>query len=643
MARFLATAIFISSTAGLNAQAVEPSASDNLARLISNDFKSLDNRRRELIAKPVLPRAPLANCPALGYHSRPTHSPNSVRWVQVDLGERCPIDTVVVVPAAGPPGEANPGYFFPRKLRVELSDHADLTDAVIAAEFKLSGSDGLIIAQTTGRSARFIRITATELSARGSIHYFVVGEVLVLSGNRNLASGRPVTGSESIENPPVWGLRNLVDGQGIIGPPIDSTPSPTNGYHADISESPNSMKWVQVDLGSLQHLEEVRLVPARPNDFAERSGFGFPVRFKVEAATECDFHTPQTLLDSSLSDYPNPGDGLVVIPTPGTPARFVRVTATRLWERTGDYVFALAELQVYSEGKNVARNVPVTALDSIENRRWGRQYLVDGFASQNQLIEWPEWVEHEQRTAEWEANWRAVGASWEAARARADLLMVQTAAGIGVGVLVFVVVLIWRGRVHRRRETEQLRDRIARDLHDEVGSNLGGILLLAHAGGVADLPEIGRIAQRTAESLRDLVWLMGRGPDTSADLLAKLRESAAGLLHGVAFTFDAPESCLPGRVSLEFKRQLFLAFKEILHNVVRHAAAKSVAVRCHRTGNRFILEVHDDGKGFDQEKVTAGTGLRGLLFRATTLGGQLEVTSKPRAGTTVRLDVPVRF
>jgi len=622
--------------------AAEPTAVDRIARLVSTDFRNIDTRRVELRNTSLPPRALLAHCPALGYHSLAASSPSSLRWVQIDLGKRQPLDTVAILPAAGPHGDADPGYFFPRKMRVELADRADLADSVTVADIEVAKGDRPVVLAANGRSARYVRITATHLAARGQLHFFVLGEVLVLSGNRNVAAGQPVTGSDSVENAPVWGLRNLTDGQGIVGPPMCAKASPSNGYHANISPVPAMMKWVQVDLGAELPLDEIRLVPARPRDFADRSGFGFPVRFKVEVSADSEFVSPTVLLDATTSDYPNPGDGLVVIPTPRIRGRVIRITATHLWERTGDYVFALAELQVYSNGTNVGRTAHVMALDSIERGLWSKAFLVDGFASQNQLIEWPEWAANEHRLAEREAELSAIETAWEAARANAYRTLGTSASWIGFGGVLIVIGLIWRGRVLRRREAERLRDRIALDLHDEVGSNLGGILLLAQAGDASDLPEISRITQRTAESLRDLVWLMGRGPDNSADLLAKLRESAAGLLRGVDLKFDAQVDCLPTRVSLEFTRQVFLAFKEILHNIAKHAMASTVSVRGQRVGNRFVLEVQDNGRGFDLQQVTAGTGLRGLRFRAETLGGELTINTLPGKGTTVRLDVPLR-
>jgi signal transduction histidine kinase len=203
--------------------------------------------------------------------------------------------------------------------------------------------------------------------------------------------------------------------------------------------------------------------------------------------------------------------------------------------------------------------------------------------------------------------------------------------------------------VRRRREAEQLRDRIARDLHDEVGSNLGSILLLGQLAqgkeaiaAQKDLAEVGRIAAQTADSMRDLVWVLGRGTDTGADLLARLREATASLLVGIDYSIDADETSLPKRLSPEFKRQMLFGFKEALHNVVRHSGAKRVFIRCWLSEASFWVEVRDDGRGFDPDHVAGGTGLRGLRLRAKSLGGELELESRPGQGTVVRLRLPAR-
>ena len=168
--------------------------------------------------------------------------------------------------------------------------------------------------------------------------------------------------------------------------PKPAKESPGNGYHSAIEPTPDVEKWVGIDLARVFVIDEVRLVPARPTDFPDTLGFGFPKRFRIEASDDMQFASRQILLDKTAEDYPNPGDVVVSVPAKNVKARFVRVTATRLWERTKDYVFALGELQVMSGTSNVAFGARVTALDSIEGGRWGKEKLVDNFDSRKPLV-----------------------------------------------------------------------------------------------------------------------------------------------------------------------------------------------------------------------------------------------------------------
>lgn len=167
--------------------------------------------------------------------------------------------------------------------------------------------------------------------------------------------------------------------------PAGPATSPTNGYHSLISATPDVTKWVQIDLGKSLPLDAIRLIPARPTDFPDAPGFGFPLRFKVAISDDAEFAQARTLADHSAADFPNPADNAVSLPAQGKKARYVRVTADRLWLRTGDYIFALAELQALSGGKNVAQGAAVTALDSIEAGRWSKRHLVDSFDSRRPL------------------------------------------------------------------------------------------------------------------------------------------------------------------------------------------------------------------------------------------------------------------
>ncbi len=177
-------------------------------------------------------------------------------------------------------------------------------------------------------------------------------------------------------------ISQLPDAWTSEGKPVQSA---TNGYHSAIMEHPQSTKWVQVDLGTDMPIELVRLVPARPTDFPDTPGFGFPLRFQVAVATEAAPNDWQVIDDHTEANVPNPGDHAWTIFPSNIRGRYVRVTATRLWERTNDFVFALAELQVVSQGRNAAFGAKLTAKDSIDAGRWHTKYLVDGFSSRHQL------------------------------------------------------------------------------------------------------------------------------------------------------------------------------------------------------------------------------------------------------------------
>jgi hypothetical protein len=158
---------------------------------------------------------------------------------------------------------------------------------------------------------------------------------------------------------------------------------PEYGYHSAIAPAQDTTKWVQVDLGRSAVIDRVVLRPCYDDFNKIAAGFGFPVRFKVEASEDAQFQSGVVAVaDKTAADFANPG----IAPQPfegnGATARFLRVTATKLAPRQNDFIFALAELQVFdTTGSNVALKAAVTALDSIEAPpRWRKSNLTDDIA-----------------------------------------------------------------------------------------------------------------------------------------------------------------------------------------------------------------------------------------------------------------------
>jgi mono/diheme cytochrome c family protein len=154
------------------------------------------------------------------------------------------------------------------------------------------------------------------------------------------------------------------------------------GYHSQIEAKDEAVKWVEVDLGRSVALSNIVLHPCKDDFNNIGAGFGFPARFKVEISEEADFKSAvQTVGDRTGADTANPGLTAQVFAATGKSARYIRVTATKLAPRQGDYLFALSELEAFGlEGTNTALGAPVTALDSIEApARWRKSNLTDGY------------------------------------------------------------------------------------------------------------------------------------------------------------------------------------------------------------------------------------------------------------------------
>ena len=210
-------------------------------------------------------------------------------------------------------------------------------------------------------------------------------------------------------------------------------------------------------------------------------------------------------------------------------------------------------------------------------------------------------------------------------------------------------VLAVQARIRAVRREERMRWRIASDLHDDVGSRLASVALLAeHVRDRAGLdgPEarqltsVAEAARGMIASLREIVWFVDPAHDRPGAFAARAREAAASLV-GPHAAVEAPDRGRIDAAPLAFRRDVFLVLKEALHNAARHAPGAAVTVRLEETRRAVVLEVADDGPGFVPAAAEGGTGLRSLRHRAEALGGTLGVRSAPGEGTVVTLRAPL--
>jgi len=642
----------------------------DIARWISPAVRKIDAERHTLEQTlAALPPAPAPHLTErLGYHSGYSASRDTVEWVEMDLGKQETVDAVVLIAAPSDNGDsASAGYGFPVRFRVELSDKLDGGERAVIADhtsedFPNPGALPVFI-PAHGRKARYARITATRLYRQDQRYLFALGEVMILQGERNLAARvarSDFTYSRTTGAMPVWGLSNLVDGHTVLGPPVGAQPSPTLGYKSksvnlDREPAP-APRWVQVDLGATLPLQEVRLFPAHPPEFAHRPGYGWPPIFKVEAANDPDFSDAVELASfsddesSGALENTSPGDNVITVLAHGAAGRYVRVTALRLFNSNGQFNFALSEMQVWSEGRNAALGRPVSAFDSFEGGGWSKAALVDGFNSQANIVDWSPWLAGLSQRRETLQKLAALDARRAAAliRLRREgwwLLAAATAAG-----LALLIASLLAQQRQRRQEMEALRQRISRDLHDEIGSSLGSIALISQEVMASaddpehvrrELAEIQSIARQTVDSMRDIALLVQSERYGQGDLTLHLREIATRMLRGLPHTLKLEARNFADSMPMDRQRDLVLMFKEALHNVQKHASAREVNIALTQSQTLVTLTIQDDGRGFDAASPAAGgMGLSNLRRRAAKHGGSVAITSEPGCGATLAITLP---
>jgi signal transduction histidine kinase len=137
--------------------------------------------------------------------------------------------------------------------------------------------------------------------------------------------------------------------------------------------------------------------------------------------------------------------------------------------------------------------------------------------------------------------------------------------------------------------------------------------------------------------MKEIVWFIKPENDTLDELLLRMKDTASSLLANVDHAFHVPKNRTSSRVTVEFKRNFFLAFKEILTNIVKHASATEVDIQVEQPNGKLEVVIRDNGRGFDESTVRRGNGLGSVQSRAQNMGGMCEIITQPGKGTTVRL------
>jgi signal transduction histidine kinase len=202
----------------------------------------------------------------------------------------------------------------------------------------------------------------------------------------------------------------------------------------------------------------------------------------------------------------------------------------------------------------------------------------------------------------------------------------------------------YRYRTYYLLKEERTRNRIARDLHDDLSATLSSISFFSEAakrihaqqGGEPNryLRKIDESANEAKEKINDIIWAIDPSNDDWSVFLKKCKRFAADTLDSkeIKYTLDIDDT-LDIPVRLEVRQNLWLIFKETINNTVKHAQASQVYVRLGRNRNQIELEIRDNGIGFDASQEKTGHGINNLYYRTEQINGKITLETLPGKGT----------
>jgi signal transduction histidine kinase/TPR repeat protein len=218
-----------------------------------------------------------------------------------------------------------------------------------------------------------------------------------------------------------------------------------------------------------------------------------------------------------------------------------------------------------------------------------------------------------------------------------------------------ILFYIERMQRNRKKQLEEVRARISRDLHDDMGSTLQSISVMSEIvrmkstsdnkqESIPFIEKIGSASRDMVGKMNDIVWAVNPQNDHFENILLHMRAFGGELLAGkdIALHFKADGSLNDIRLSMEKRRSFFLVYKEALNNTYKYSDAKNVNVEISKTNHTLKLVVEDDGVGFNMNEdrlITGGNGLKNMNTRAAEMNGIVSITSAPGQGTKVSLTV----
>ena len=588
----------------------------------------------------------------IGFRSRSHEEAEHLEWARVELSREAVIDEVVLVPALW--RDLNAGFIsdaFPSSLRILAGTAGDSTGKVVA-EFRdtahLLPRIAPLVVPTGGIRASWVRIEIDRLSRRAfdGRYNFQLAEMLVFADQENLALHRPVSISQNDAESPAWNPVFLVDG---ILPYVMNTgrgnPSLAFISVIGIGDQPA----IEIDLQREHPISGIRLhavdqsatVPQTyPGDYA------LPHHFRIEGANDADFTDAQILMEARPTSIYELGP-IMEWNFRKNDCRYLRLTAVEPYfsqeaGRNGTRI-GYAEIEVLADGRNVALGQEAGAAFSPASPGRRFESLTDGHNLFGQILPMRQWLGELARRHDLETTRPLVIAelSKKHTRTRTVLTWMSWLAALLAGGIIFI---LFYGNLRARRQEKNIRERIAANLHDELGANLHAIGLLGDLAKdavdsredlVDTLDSIRSLTERTGSAARNCAHMvLAKG--VCEDLVEEMRRDSRRLLADLEHSITFENEEILQRLSRRKRIDLYLFHKEAIINIIRHSGATEATTRLVASRGEIVLTISDNGCGI------AGAPSSSIKRRARLLGADISVEPPEAGGTRIVLKLKSR-
>ena len=217
----------------------------------------------------------------------------------------------------------------------------------------------------------------------------------------------------------------------------------------------------------------------------------------------------------------------------------------------------------------------------------------------------------------------------------------------GILIVLMVLYVLHHIRVQKLLAIERLRVRIASDLHDDIGSALTRISITSEQmqttsdhGKIHTFSKtIGDISRDIISTMSDIIWSIDARNDTLTELVDRMHDFThnAFAMGNIKVGFVQKGMEKKKKIPVNYRQNIFYIYKEVINNIVKHSEATEVKIKLLNQDSHFVMELSDNGKGFDPEKVLGGNGLRNIRMRAGRLKADINITVDKGVTVTLKM------